>query len=390
MFGTVIIGANAPRLRWMQELALESRKLLLVRTFDRYPTIEEASRQFGPLAPTLVLLDMEERDYALAAARAIHTASPGTAIIACQKSNPVEHYNVSETGIVVAIPFEAEVLHLERAIADAVHLVKNSVQPHLVSFLPAKAGSGCSTVVMNTAIALARSFDKNVLVIEGDLRSGVLSSALSCPRRGCIQQSLLSAHEMDAFRWNRFITEHAGVDWLLSDRSLPPSPPDWSNYYAILQFALPRYDCVLVDLPELVNPGTAEIVRSSGRVYVATTQEMVSLTLANQRFADLSSWGISADRIGVLLNRLDNRIPTRADVERLLQHPVSAVFPNDYPACQRAISDGTPPPTDTPLGIAFTQFAAQLLGTTAIVPRPRQRFLSKLLHNFSSGYASQS
>lgn len=390
MFGTVIIGSNAPRLRWIQELSLAVKKLLLVRTYDRYPTPEEAARQFRPIAPTLVLIDMDERDYALALARAIHATCPDTGIIALQKTNVGEHYDVSSTGIVISIPFDAEPHQLERAVAEAVHLVKYSVNPNLISFLPAKAGSGCSTVVMNTAIALGRSFEKNVLVVEADLRSGVLSSALSCPRRGSIQQALLSSHELDAFRWNRYATIHSGVDWLLSDRSAPAVLPDWSHYYALIQFALPRYDCVLVDLPELVNPGTAEIVRSSGRVYVVNTQEMMTLTLANQRFADLASWGIPADRIGVLLNRLENKIPTRLDVERLLEQPVTAAFPNDYVGCQKAISDGVPIAEETELGIAYKQFAAQLLGTTAIIRRPKKRLISKLFHNLATGYASQS
>jgi len=390
LFGTVIIGSNAPRLRWMQELSLAVKKLLLVRTYDRYPTPEQAAREFRPIAPTLVLIDMDERDYALAIARSIHATCPDTGIIALQKANAGEHFDVSSTGIVISLPFDAEPRELDRAVAEAVHLVKYSVNANLISFLPAKAGSGCSTVVMNTAIALSRSFERNVLVVEADLRSGVLSSALSCLRRGSIQQALLSSHELDAFRWNRYATIHAGVDWLLSDRSAPAVLPDWSHYYAMIQFALPRYDCVLVDLPELVNPGTAEIVRSSGRVYVVNTQEMMTLTLANQRFADLASWGIPADRIGVLLNRLENKIPTRSDVERLLEQPVTAAFPNDYVGCQKAISDGVPIGEDTELGIAYKQFAAQLLGTTAIIRRPKQRLISKLFHNLSTGYASQS
>lgn len=370
----------------MQELCLESNKLLLIRTFDRYLSPDETFRQFRTLTPTLVLIDMDDRALALDVAKAIHSTSPDTGIIALQ-ANSSEHFDVSETGIVIAIPFDAEPFHLEHAVNEAVHLVKHSVHPNLVSFLPAKAGSGCSTVVVNTAIALSRSFHKNVLVLEADLRSGVISSALSCPRRGSIQQALASAHELDAFRWNRFISTHAGVDWLLSDRTLPAAPPDWSHYFGIMQFALPRYDCVLVDLPELVNPGTAEIVRSSSRIHVVNTQEMMTLTLANQRFAELASWGIPADRIGVLLNRLENKLPTRTDVERLLQQPVSAAFPNDYVGCQASISNGIPIAEETLLGIAYTQFAAQLIGTTPMLPRAKQKLISKWFQNLSTGYA---
>ncbi len=383
LFSSVIIGSNAMRLRWMQEVSLEAKKLLLVRTYDRYVTAEDAARQFRTLAPTLVLLDLDDRAYALEMAAGIHAACPETAIIAFSATTS-EHFDVSETGIVSVVPFEVEAAELEQAVAVAVHQVKHVVNPQLISFLPAKAGSGCSFVVMNTAIALSRTYDKNVLVIEGDLRSGVLSSALSCRRTGSIQQALMASHELDAFRWNRVVTQHAGVDWLLSDRTMPKTPPDWSHYFAAMQFAMPRYDCVLVDLPELVNPGTAEIVRSSGRVYVVSTQEMITLTLAQQRFVELASWGIPVDRIGVLVNRFENRIPTRADVERLLQHPVAAAFPNDYAACQKAISDGVPIGDETALGVAYAQFAAGLIGTTAMLPRPR-RLISKLLQGFSAG-----
>lgn len=385
MFGTVLIGSNALRLRWLQELSLATKKLLVVRTYDRYPSAAEAFRKFRPLAPTLVLLDFDERVTALETAQSIHAGSPGTAIIALQP-DAGEHFDVADTGIVCSIAFDSEPHQLDRAVEEAIHQVQHAVNPNLITFLPAKAGAGCSTVVLNTATALHRSLQREVLVLEADLRSGVLSNALGCTGRGTIQNAFLSIHELDSFRWSQLVTPRFGVDWLLSDRSAPAQPPDWSHYFALLDYASPHYNSILVDLPELVNPGTAEILRSSGRVFVVTTQETMSLTLANQRFTELAGWGIPPDRIGVLLNRLEDKVPTRADVERLLQHPVSAVFPNDYHACQESISGGVPVSNESKLGTAFTRFAAQLIGTTAILPRPKQKLISRLFHNLSTGY----
>ena len=46
---------------------------------------------------------------------------------------------------------------------------------NLYAFIPAKAGGGATTLALNTAGHLPHAFKQKVLVVQSDLRSGVLS-----------------------------------------------------------------------------------------------------------------------------------------------------------------------------------------------------------------------
>jgi Flp pilus assembly CpaE family ATPase len=135
---------------------------------------------------------------------------------------------------------------------------------------------------------------------------------------------------------------------------------------------LPRYDFVLVDLPEVVNPATAETVRTARAVYVVTTPELPSLSLARQRFQELTAWGVSDARLFAVLNRWHKHDLSADDVERILRHPVAATIRNDYRLVQRLISEARSLEIDNDLGAAFLQFACELAGeVNTNKPKPK-------------------
>ena len=66
---------------------------------------------------------------------------------------------------------------------------------------------------------------------------------------------------VDSLSWPRSVTSVGGVDFLLTNTATRKSPfRSWAHYFQILRFVAPRYDLVMVDLPEVVNPATAEVV----------------------------------------------------------------------------------------------------------------------------------
>src|SRR5919108_396102 len=79
--------------------------------------------------------------------------------------------------------------------------------------------------------------------------------------------------------------------------------PSWVSYHHLLDFAAPRYDHVLIDLPEVTNDATVETVRRAKQVYLVCTPEIPSLGLAPQRLAELTSRSIPAEKIQIVVNR---------------------------------------------------------------------------------------
>jgi pilus assembly protein CpaE len=379
MFQIFLIASDHVRFRLLQYAAVDSKKVDLVRTFDRYPIAGELARHLHTV-PDAVFLDFTDRGTALDLAAVLRANSPDVPIVAII-NDPEDRSWLADEGIIASLVYPCTTEDFEFALHIAILSVKTSVNPDLFAFLPAKAGSGSSTIALNTAAALANRLDRKTLLIEADLRSGVLSLALSCDPPGSTQQAVQPGQEIDSFVWDRWCATYGQLHLLLSNRSIPDTPPSWTEYHALLNSAINRFQKVLVDLPELVNPGTSEIVRNAGAVFVVCTQEILSLRLAEQRFKELIDWGVKEENIRVLVNRWHDSELSRDDVLRILRRPIAAVFPNNYRVVRKALVDGETVSEDSTLGAAFLQFASKLAGLPA--PSHSRWHLSKVLHSLA-------
>jgi pilus assembly protein CpaE len=328
---------------------------------DRIPLGYELARVLNTTDPDLVLLDLLDLEVALECAREIRARFPEKLVIGMAEmtAGMIAGRNAD---IAAVVPFPPESDALMAGIEQAFHQSKNDVEENLIAFLPSKAGSGATTVVLNTAVAFAASMKKKVLVLEADLRSGVLSVMLNAQPSHSLQEALQAASELDALRIPSLVHSAYGVDWLLSTRSLSGSQPNWYDYFHLLDHVRARYDLILTDLPELVNPATREIVRRAKWVFNVCTPEILPLRLAEQRFRELEQWGVSEERVQVLLNRWTKTELSAADVTEHLKRPVLHVFPNDYRAVRSALLDGRPVSQDSALWRECTRFTALLTG----------------------------
>jgi Flp pilus assembly CpaE family ATPase len=167
---------------------------------------------------------------------------------------------------------------------------------------------------------------------------------------------------MDLPDWEQCLVRSNEVDYLVTDTAVKEPAPSWSDYFHLLHFALPRYDFVLTDLPEVIDAAAAEIVRTARAVYMVTTPELPSLALSRQRCLDLAGWGVESDRLFAILNRWHEYDLPAGDVEKVLHHPVAATVCDDNRVLQKAIAEGKMLGTDNDLGAAFLKFACMLAG----------------------------
>lgn len=247
------------------------------------------------------------------------------------------------------------------ALQEAIQRQKGGLESNLFVFLPAKAGSGASTLAMNTAVALARDHAKRVLLIDSDLRSGILAVMLGITSRRSTEYVLQSIHEMNLLQFTDCLGKTDGVDCLLSSHSLDTNPPEWQDYNQLLLLIRAKYDAVIVDMPELVNPATIELVRRAGSIFVVSTPEIPSMTMVKQRLSELRRLEIPVERTKLLLNRWHKSDPSTKEISSLVGHGVYQTFPNDYSAVRAAILSSRPVSPNSRLGRAYSDFAAQLL-----------------------------
>jgi pilus assembly protein CpaE len=268
---------------------------------------------------------------------------------------------------------------LEKAAYGSFHEGEPEVRAGLWAFLPSKAGGGCSTLVLNTAGALQQQLHRDILVIEADARSGSFSMLMDLGPRRPIHEALEFAAEMTAIEWQKFQIAIGGVHLLPADPSKPGRLPSWADYHHLLTFLENRYSHILVDLPEVVNDATAEVVRRAENVFVVCTPEIPSLKMTDIRCQDLMHRGVPRERIRLLVTRYKRDEMSVRDVEKNLGWPVYATLANDYRSVRSSILESRLVSPDSSFGKDCRTLAQMLAGEAEAAPVGAFGRLSRLI-----------
>ena len=212
----------------------------------------------------------------------------------------------------------------------------------LFTFLPAKAGSGCSTIALNVAVKLAQEHGLRVLFVDADLRSSALTAMMGVNPPVGLESLFDQFDNMTTIALDRGIVQWHGVELLLASRSMDAGIPSPAHYIRLLSSALGRFDCIVVDLPELVNPATLSVVRASHERYVVCTTEIPSLALAEQRLLELARLRVLDEEVGVVVNRWQRTDPSPKRLAELLGQARIVTLPNDYRTVQKSFADCEP------------------------------------------------
>ncbi|MBL8177400.1 MAG: hypothetical protein JNK48_22175 [Bryobacterales bacterium] len=367
MLSVIVIAADEERLLAIQSLVRGSGRTRMLRSYNRYPDAPATIRLVRAVNPEVVILDYQQRAAAGELARQIYRISPRTAILAFG-AGMREFPEPFATGVVQVFADLPEESDLDAALQSAVHAASGAVVDNLYTFLPAKAGSGTSTVLLATATALAGPLQKRVLVIESDLRSGVLSFVLNQYPLQSVRDLLEHKLPLDEPSFQRYVTRCHGIDFLFSDRSPVAMRPAWDDYFALLEFAKGRYDFLLADMPEVINAATSELVRRARAVFLVGTQEIPAIKLAHARVKELSYWRAEANRCALVVNRWQRQELGIPQMEALLERPVAWTFPNDGAAVSKSVNKAEPVGFDSRLGQCAIQFGRALMQPAAELP----------------------
>src|SRR5207247_8072682 len=135
-------------------------------------------------APEIVFLSLETRQAALETAKRIEEQSPGLQVVAINRTcDPPTLLETMRAGIreFLSPPFEHQsLLDALQRIADLI--AQNppifETTDSVFAFLPAKAGSGATTIAVNTSLALSRMPDTHALLADLDLNCGMVGFML--------------------------------------------------------------------------------------------------------------------------------------------------------------------------------------------------------------------
>ena len=338
-----------------------------VRMLDGYPDAGCLGRFLRSNPAPVVFLNSACVDKAAQVAAALESHDPTLQIIAV---GPAQQETVPLALLRSGVREYLELPLQPSAVGEAVerrwHILNkmpNSLTRNLgalLSFLPAKAGVGCSTLASNISSALTAKHDKSALLADLDLNSGTVAFRYRIDPQYGVTDALTRVDELDDELWPSLVTHCNGLDVLPSRLRCEPQC-DCSRMNRLLDFIRNRYEVAVFDLSGNLEPHTYEVMRESKIVYLVATQELDCLHLARAKAQFLARFDLG-DRVRLLINRFQNHHSlSKAHIEDLLELKVDMVFPNEYRIAEQSVLSGTRVDARSALGKSFNEFAAHLV-----------------------------
>jgi Flp pilus assembly CpaE family ATPase len=354
----------------------------MLRHVDHYPNSVELGRILRSQAPEVLFVSAEEPGKVVELALDVEENTPGVQVIAIHSScDPEALLKVMRAGVreFLALPFERQPLR------DTLSRVKDLLAKRpptidatdaVFSFLPAKAGSGASTLALNTSVALSLLPNTEPLLADFDLNSGLIRFMLKLNNPYSVTDAVENAPRMDDNLWAPMVSKVGNLDVLHAGKMNPNVHIDPSLIRHLIDYLRRNYRVLCFDLSGNLERYSLEIMQESKRIFLVTTPEIPALHLAQKKFEFLKSLELGS-RVTLLVNRSHaNAIVPPKQIEQLLGLPVHMSFANDYPAVHRAVAAGKPVNSSSPLGKQIAELAqsmaADRLPTVAQEPVKRR------------------
>lgn len=330
MLRLAVVTPNPVAADAIEMLTMESGTFQPCHKITPVPSPKEILRILAVQNPAILLLDLGDWSVAEVIAKEILQNLPRTVIIGFRpRWNRADQLTYEDAGILDLLREPFSPGDIEAGSYEAIHRRYPVTHPNILSFVPAKAGAGCSTVALHLAAAISAT-KKKVLLIDCDQRSGPLSIMLDLERHKGLPEALeFHGESLSPLEWRQVTAQIGEMDLLLSHPSRRTRLPSWADYFQLLQVVQKQYDYIVVDLPEVINQASAEFVRNSQAVFVVCQPELASAKLAKVRRAEVETCEVDADNIKLLVNRWERGRMTKESIEKAVGTPVFGTLPDD-------------------------------------------------------------
>jgi pilus assembly protein CpaE len=217
-------------------------------------------------------------------------------------------------------------------------------QGRIISVYSPKGGSGCTTIAVNLAVALAEE-GLNTLLMDGSLQFGDVAVMLNIRPTTTIVDLMDRMEDLEQDLVGSVTVRHrSGLHVLMA----PPRPEmadlvNESNVKTLLEHLRDHYDFVIIDTSSSLNDVALAMLDMSDRIYLVTQQSLPALKNASRFFDLAETLDYSRDKVLLLVNRSSDRLGISVkDIASTLKRPVIATLPIDDEAVNRAIDEGKP------------------------------------------------
>ncbi len=246
---------------------------------------------------------------------------------------------------------------------DSPQAVVTPVEGHMIAVFSPKGGSGCTTIAINLAIALANSEHRTILV-DGSLQFGDVAVMLNMKPVTSVVDLSSRDNDIDADLISSVVQVHrSGLHVLMS-----PPRPEMADVVTeeslkILWASLRQlYDYIIVDTTSSLNDIALSMLDEADRVLLITQQNLPSLKNVSRFFDLAQSLEYEQKKVWLVVNRLSQKQGISVkDISETLKRPVLMAIPEDDLTVSAAIDQGVPIVTGAakkrPVGLSLVKLA---------------------------------
>jgi pilus assembly protein CpaE len=246
----------------------------------------------------------------------------------------------------------------------------------VITVFSTKGGSGKSVLATSLAVALARSTDKPVCLVDADLQFGDVAVMLKLAPRHTTADVLPVIDRLDAPLLDSLLVTHEPTGLKVLPAPLEPAYADQiSSAHLTKIIDVLRTFCayVVVDTPSYFNDVVLGAVEASDKVVLLSGLDVPNIKNLKIGLQTLRLLETPEDKLLLALNRADSKVKLDVgEVERTLQFKASCLIPSDVVVPQ-SINKGETVITFAPksgVAKAITQLAESFMPATQ---RPKKR-----------------
>lgn len=306
--------------------------------------------------PIIVFLCVEEMDLAIPVLQLIRSVDRSVLIVAfSQYVESGELLNLMRCGVREWLQSPVDDTHLFHCLERLKEDMENMPAPardigDLVSFFPAKPGSGASSLMMHAALSITAATEINIALLDLDLNCGVQTFLWKGEDSASLFDAVQNAERMDDPLWERMVIRRDRLHILGSGALNPGARLETPQLHRLLGFVEHRYRLAFLDHSGNWERYSIDALQRSAAIFQVCTTDFASLHHARRNLDTFHEMGLG-DRVHTVLNRASyhSGLDHRGVVSILGTEPVATV-PNAFHLLQNSIKEVAPPKQETAFG----------------------------------------
>ncbi len=234
-----------------------------------------------------------------------------------------------------------------------------------LAFLSAKGGCGATTIACHIAVELQRQTKQEILLADLDLHAGMVGFLMKAKSPYSVIDAVKNIQRLDLSFWKALVSNGIpGLKVMAAPATLSyEEQPTYEQIRHVLRFVRTEYDWTVLDLGRSLSPLTRGVLDDVDHVFLVTTLEVPALHGVKGITQKLIEGGFDQTRLHLILNRMPKNPEIRPEeLEKMLNIPIYATLPNDYPGLYQSYAEGTLLPANSRLAKYFAQLASKIAG----------------------------